>query len=64
MRSTSVAALFVYKAEERRESMKRKASYEIPKVEVVESDSLDVITTSSTAEEEWTDDNVQEEGWV
>ena len=43
--------------------MNKKTLYEIPQIEIIELNSVDIITTSST-ENEWTDDNVQEEGWI
>ena len=43
--------------------MNKKTLYEIPRIEIIELNSVDIITTSSK-ENEWTDENVQEEGWI
>ena len=43
--------------------MNKKTLYEIPRIEIIELNSVDIITTSSK-ENEWSDENVKDDGWV
>ena len=43
--------------------MNEKIAYEIPKIEFIALNVVDIITTSQN-EHDWNDDNVQEDGWL